>query len=144
MLDISTCRLTVLLSQMRCALLPGNVGELACNACAAAVKTHSGCQQLMPSCVRRLCLPVALLQVQTQLANHVAAVGPAIVIGTLCGLLGMAFTVLNLKVMRLRDATLQVRRPRPWPALARTHNAPGSCHVLRGVHTCQANAQPLM
>ena len=56
-------------------------------------------------------VPYTLLQVQTQLANHVAAVGPAIVIGTLCGLLGMVFTVLNLKVMRLRDATLQVRHP---------------------------------
>ena len=63
----------------------------------------------MHSSVKRLC--ATRPQVQTQLANHVAAVGPAIVIGTLCGLLGMVFTVLNLKVMRLRDATLQVRRP---------------------------------
>ena len=65
-------------------------------------------------------MPIKPLQVQTQLANHVAAVGPAIMIGTLCGLLGMVFTVLNLKVMRLRDATLQVRRPvrgHHWPGL---------------------------
>ena len=49
------------------------------------------------------------LQVQTQLANHVAAVGPAILVGLACGVLGTIFTVVNVKVVRLRDAIIQVR-----------------------------------
>lgn len=48
------------------------------------------------------------LQVQTQLANHVAAVLPAILVGLACGVLGTIFTVLNVKVVRLRDAVIQV------------------------------------
>ena len=48
------------------------------------------------------------MQVQTQLANHVAAVGPAILVGLACGVLGTAFTVLNVKVIRLRDTIIQV------------------------------------
>lgn len=50
-----------------------------------------------------------VLQVQTQLANHVAAVLPAILVGLACGVLGTIFTVLNVKVVRWRDAIIQVR-----------------------------------
>ena len=52
---------------------------------------------------------VEMLQVQTQLANHIAAMAPAIIIGVVCGLLAIAFTVINLKVARLRRAVLRVR-----------------------------------
>lgn len=55
-------------------------------------------------------------EVQTQLSNHVAAIVPAAVIGLACGLLGILFTVLNLKVMRIRKALIgvrQSRRPKP-------------------------------
>lgn len=48
------------------------------------------------------------LQIQTQLANHVAAVGPAILVGIACGVLATVFTVLNIKVVRLRDTIIQV------------------------------------
>ncbi len=48
------------------------------------------------------------MQVLTPLTNHVAAVAPAAVIGVACGLLAIAFTVINLKVARLRIALLQV------------------------------------
>ena len=51
----------------------------------------------------------ASLQVQTQLANHIAAIGPAILIGALCGLLAIAFTAINLRMARLRQKLLQVR-----------------------------------
>lgn len=47
-------------------------------------------------------------QVQTVLANHVAAMAPAAVIGVLCGLLAIGFTVINLKVARLRIQVMQV------------------------------------
>lgn len=46
-------------------------------------------------------------QVQTQLANHMAAMAPAVVIGVICGLLAIAFTVINLKVARLRRVILK-------------------------------------
>lgn len=46
---------------------------------------------------------------QTQLANHVAAMAPAAMIGVLCGLLGIGFTVINLKVARLRNQVMQAR-----------------------------------
>lgn len=46
------------------------------------------------------------LQVQTQLSNHVAAIAPAVVIGMLCGLLAIAFTAMNLKAARFREAVL--------------------------------------
>ncbi|KAL3159050.1 hypothetical protein ABBQ32_011048 [Trebouxia sp. C0010 RCD-2024] len=49
-------------------------------------------------------------EVQTQLANHVAAVLPAILVGLACGVLGTIFTLLNVKVVRLRDAIIQGRR----------------------------------
>ena len=49
-----------------------------------------------------------LLQVLTPLTNHVAAVAPAALIGVACGLLAIAFTIINLKVARARDALLQV------------------------------------
>lgn len=49
-----------------------------------------------------------ILQVQTQLANHIAAIGPAIVIGAVCGLLAIVFTALNLKIARLRRRVMQV------------------------------------
>ena len=42
------------------------------------------------------------------LANHVAAMAPAAVIGVLCGLLAIGFTVINLKVARLRIQVMQV------------------------------------
>ena len=45
---------------------------------------------------------------QTQLTNHVAAMAPAALIGVACGLLAIAFTVINLKVARFRIAALQV------------------------------------
>lgn len=50
-------------------------------------------------------------QVLTPLTNHVAAVAPAAVIGVACGLLAIVFTVINLKVARLRIALLQVHFP---------------------------------
>lgn len=43
-------------------------------------------------------------EVQTQLTNHVMAVLPAAVIGLICGLLGILFTTINVKVMRWRQA----------------------------------------
>ncbi|CAL8466168.1 g5704 [Coccomyxa elongata] len=49
-------------------------------------------------------------EVLTPLTNHVAAVAPAAVIGVACGLLAIAFTVINLKVARLRIALLQARK----------------------------------
>ena len=45
-----------------------------------------------------------VMQVQTQLSNHVAAMIPAVIIGLVCGTLAIAFTALNLKVARLREA----------------------------------------
>ena len=50
-----------------------------------------------------------VLQVLTPLTNHVAAVAPAALIGVACGLLAIAFTIINLKVARARDALLQVQ-----------------------------------
>ena len=47
-------------------------------------------------------------EVQAQLSNHVAAILPAAAIGLACGLLGILFTVLNLKIMRLRDLFVSV------------------------------------
>ncbi len=41
---------------------------------------------------------VAGSQVQTQLTNHVYATLPAAVIGVICGILGILFTIINLKV----------------------------------------------
>ena len=54
------------------------------------------------------------MQIQTQLANHVAAVGPAVLVGIACGVLGTIFTVLNIKVVRLRDTIIQVCPTLPW------------------------------
>lgn len=51
----------------------------------------------------------ATAQVQTVLANHVAAMAPAALIGVLAGLLAIGFTVINLKVARLRIQVLQAR-----------------------------------
>lgn len=45
-----------------------------------------------------------LTQVQTQLSNHVAAMLPAVVIGLVSGTLAIAFTAMNLKAARLREA----------------------------------------
>lgn len=50
--------------------------------------------------------PVPMMQVQTQLSNHVAAMAPAAIIGLACGVLAIAFTAVNLKVARLREAVL--------------------------------------
>ena len=57
----------------------------------------------MATAVRGLC---SLPQVQTQLTNHVAAMAPAAIIGLICGLLAIAFTSVNLKAARLREAVL--------------------------------------
>lgn len=51
------------------------------------------------------------MQVLTPLKNHVAAVAPAALIGVACGLLAIAFTIINLKVARARQALLQVLHP---------------------------------
>ena len=50
-----------------------------------------------------------------QLKNHVAAVAPAALIGALCGLLGGAFTAVNLKIARLRAAATPARTGRSLP-----------------------------
>lgn len=47
-----------------------------------------------------------LYEVETPLAVHLAFIGPAILIGLFCGLLGILFTVANIKVVRLRDQVL--------------------------------------
>ena len=66
------------------------------------------------------------VQVQTQLANHIAAIGPAVVIGALCGLLAIVFTTVNLRLARLRQRLLQARRAMPmrkcssWTRCCRT------------------------
>lgn len=52
---------------------------------------------------------LAVVQVLTPLTNHVAAVAPAALIGIACGMLAIVFTVINLKVARLRIALLQAR-----------------------------------
>ena len=44
------------------------------------------------------------------LNDHVIAVVPALVIGVICGLMGIVFTVMNLKVSRLRDELLRDRK----------------------------------
>ncbi|KAK9840815.1 hypothetical protein WJX81_006821 [Elliptochloris bilobata] len=49
-------------------------------------------------------------EVQTVLANHVAAMAPAALIGVLAGLLAIGFTVINLKVARLRIRVLRGKR----------------------------------
>ena len=43
------------------------------------------------------------------LSNHVAAVFPAALIGLACGALGIVFTVMNLKITRLRELYIGVR-----------------------------------
>ena len=48
-------------------------------------------------------------EVQTVLSNHVAAVLPAALIGLACGVCGILFTVMNLKVTRLRELYIGVR-----------------------------------
>ncbi|KAK9853352.1 hypothetical protein WJX84_009701 [Apatococcus fuscideae] len=55
-----------------------------------------------------------IYEVQMQLKNHVAAVAPAALIGALCGLLGGAFTAVNLKIARLRAAATPARTGRMW------------------------------
>ncbi|KAK2076390.1 hypothetical protein QBZ16_000915 [Prototheca wickerhamii] len=45
-------------------------------------------------------------EVYTQLNNHVVAMVPAAVCGLLCGLLAVAFTIMNLKVIRFRNAVI--------------------------------------
>ncbi|KAK9806419.1 hypothetical protein WJX73_004486 [Symbiochloris irregularis] len=51
-----------------------------------------------------------VFEVQTQLANHMAAMAPAVVIGVICGLLAIVFTVINLKVARMRRVILKGRK----------------------------------
>lgn len=41
-----------------------------------------------------------------EVSAHILAVVPAAVVGLLCGVLGIGFTLLNVKIARLRDATL--------------------------------------
>lgn len=50
-----------------------------------------------------------LLQVQTALAIHLAFILPAVAIGLACGLCGFLFTIVNVKVMRLRNEIIGVR-----------------------------------
>ena len=52
-------------------------------------------------------------EVRTQLANHVAAMVPAVLIGALCGAIAIAFTAVNLRVARARE-TFLAHRPRGW------------------------------
>lgn len=49
-----------------------------------------------------------LVQVQTVLSNHIVSIVPAAAIGMVCGGLSIAFTVLNLKVSRLRQKLIGV------------------------------------
>jgi hypothetical protein len=56
------------------------------------------------------------LQVQTQLASHVMAMAPAAVVGIICGVGAILFTVINLKVslwlgVQCWKALLAARRP---------------------------------
>ena len=46
---------------------------------------------------------------QTALAIHVAFILPAVAIGLACGLCGILFTIVNVKVMRLRSEIIGVR-----------------------------------
>jgi H+/Cl- antiporter ClcA len=41
-----------------------------------------------------------------EISAHILAIVPAAVVGLLCGILGIGFTLLNLKIARFRDATL--------------------------------------
>ncbi|WIA10530.1 hypothetical protein OEZ86_000660 [Tetradesmus obliquus] len=41
-----------------------------------------------------------------EISAHILAIVPAAVVGLLCGVLGIGFTLLNLKIARFRDATL--------------------------------------
>lgn len=49
-----------------------------------------------------------LPQVQTVLSNHIVSIVPAAAIGLVCGGLSIVFTVLNLKVARLRQKYIGV------------------------------------
>lgn len=51
-------------------------------------------------------------EVQTQLATHAMAMIPAAVVGLISGLAAIAFTVLNLRVTRLRSKLLKTKRAR--------------------------------
>ena len=86
-------------------LLKLNAPDLSCSCDSSSSCTIK--QQICAVCVVH---PVVCchLQIQTQLANHVAAVGPAILVGIACGVLATVFTVLNIKVVRLRDTIIQV------------------------------------
>lgn len=53
--------------------------------------------------------PHTRAQVQTALAIHVAFILPAVAIGLACGLCGILFTIVNVKVMRLRNEIIGVR-----------------------------------
>jgi chloride channel 7 len=45
-----------------------------------------------------------------EISAHILAVVPAAVIGLLCGVVGVAFTVLNLRVSRVRDGIMRGRK----------------------------------
>lgn len=49
-------------------------------------------------------------EVYTQLNNHVMAMVPAALCGLLCGLLAVAFTIMNLKVIRFRGSVINPDR----------------------------------
>ena len=51
-----------------------------------------------------------LPQVQTVLTNHVYAMLPAALIGIICGLLGILFTIINIKVGGLTYVCLCSKR----------------------------------
>lgn len=65
-------------------------------------------QRLLPSLESNLPRPFfrlapSLPQVASSVSAHILAVVPAMVVGLISGLMAIAFTVLNLKVSRLRD-----------------------------------------
>jgi chloride channel 7 len=48
----------------------------------------------------------ALPQVGLEISSHILAVAPAMMIGLVAGLVAVAFTIINLRVARLRDAIM--------------------------------------
>jgi H+/Cl- antiporter ClcA len=53
-----------------------------------------------------LILQDVVFEAGVEISAHILAIVPAAVVGLLCGVLGIGFTLLNLKIARFRDATL--------------------------------------
>lgn len=53
-----------------------------------------------------LLLQDVVFEAGVEISAHILAIVPAAVVGLLCGVLGIGFTLLNLKIARFRDATL--------------------------------------